>query len=281
MAEEKKEDYWKSLAKKQKEEIERLKKNSSNNIWPMIAVILSIFLVAAIFGAAYFAIQYSGTNSSYQSLKASFETLEKERDSLLQEKSGYTSQINSLNAKISSLENEKSQLNSQIAELQKELDDAKKEKENAIAEKDAEIEDLNSQIASLNNSIERYKVWIEEYKDRIDQLNEQLGNTSEEVSNLEDIIAQCIGCGICCVELKASGSPEYDADTNSTTQYYDMYIYFDTDCTTCGICGSYCTTSCCGPCCSCIPYVRVRFKVTYDLDTDTFSTTVLSWYWYH
>ena len=271
MAEEKKEDYWKLLAKKQKEEIDRLKRKSSkgNDIWPIMAIILSIFLVAAIFGAGYFAMQYSNVNSSYQSLKTSFETLESQKDSLLLEKDSLTSQINTLNGKVTDLE--------------KDLDDAKKEKEDALKEKDTEIEDLNAEIASLNNSIERYEAWIEQYKATIDALNEQLGETTEEMSDLEDILAQCIGCGICCVDIEAYGDPVYDGGTNSTSQLYDLYICFDTECTTCG--GSYCSTSCCGPCSCypyfCCPYIRIRFKVVYDLDTDTFSETVLSWYWYH
>jgi len=284
MAEEKKEDYWKLLARKQKEEIDRLKKKTSkgNDIWPIMAIILSIFLVAAIFGAGYFVMQYTNVNSSYQSLKTSFETLEDQKDSLLLEKDSLNSQINTLNSKVTDLESEKSQLSSRVTDLEKDLDDAKKEKEDALEEKDAEIEDLNTEIVSLNNSIERYEAWIEQYKATIDALNKQLGETTGEMSDLEDIIAQCVGCGICCVDIEAYGDPVYDGGTNSTSQYYDMYIYFDTDCTTCGTCGSYCTTSCCDPCCSpCQPYVRIRFKVVYDLDTDTFSETVLSWYWYH
>ncbi|MCK4637740.1 MAG: hypothetical protein KAT49_07670 [Methanomicrobia archaeon] len=283
MAEEKKEDYWKLLARKQKEEMDRLKRKSpkGNDVWPIMAIILSIFLVAAIFGAGYFAMQYSNVNSSYQSLKNSFETLEGQKDSFLLENENLTGQINTLNTTVTNLQNEKSQLSSQITDLEEDLDDAEKEKE----EKDAEIEDLNTEIAALNNSIDRYEVWIEQYKATIDALNEQLGKTTEDISDLEDILAQCVGCGICCVDIEAVGDPVYNAGTNSTTQYYDLYICFDTDCTTCGTCGSYCTGPCCDPCYCypyfCCPYIRVRLRVVYDLDTDTFSTTILSWYWYH
>ncbi len=289
MAEEKKENYWKKIAKKQREEIEKLKGKSSkgNDIWPIISIILSIFLVASLFGAAYLAMRYSDVNSNYQSLKTSFESLEDQKDSLLLERKTLTDQISTLNSQIEGLQTEKTQLSSQVTDLQTEvstLEEEKKEKEDELTQKNAEIDDLEAEVASLNNSVEKYKTWIDQYKSTIDELNAQLGQTSEEVKDLEDVIAQCIGCGISCVDIEASGDPTYNASTNATTQYYNLFIYFDTDCTTCGS-SSTCTSSSCGPCydpcCStyCCPHMRVRLRVVYDLDTDTFSTTVLSWYW--
>lgn len=291
---EKKENYWKTLARKQKEEIEKIKSKTSkkNDIWPIMAIILSIFLVAAVFGAGYLAMQYCSVDSRYESLKTSFESQEAQKDSLLQERDSLSSQVDTLNGRVSDLQREKSQLTSDLSTLQDELDETeeeKKEKEDALKEKNTEIADLNTDIITLNSSIEDYQAWIERYKSTINELNERLGETSEEVSDLEETMAQCIGCGICCVDIEAAGDPSYDAGTNSTTQHYDLYLFFDTDCGTCG--SSYCTVSCCDPChpcCNiCTPYVRVRMRVVCDLDiaaaedNNTFTTTILSWYWYH